>query len=276
MQDWGPAFAASGVHGAVELVASSAPWIAGGCCHACGTCIAWPASAAGTACQGGAYPALPWQGASHGHWTHTAPVIAGARRRTSSASGGREPAAAGKSMHGPAQPARCWPAGLHAQQRLTEQGTWLVSVEVELVVPRSGCGGTLQLRMPSIQARTALRSRCMSAVPVHAKQHTAVNTAAMHGRCCCACMLPTAVIGGGGWPGLLTARAGVAACANAASRHAPAQVHDAVEVTFESPGDEFVTHALEVHADLVQLWWPVGYGSQPLYELTGGCAPAEP
>jgi hypothetical protein len=43
--------------------------------------------------------------------------------------------------------------------------------------------------------------------------------------------------------------------------------------SFEQPGDHFPLLTLRLPYSALQLWWPVGYGQQPLYNLTASLAP---
>ena len=43
--------------------------------------------------------------------------------------------------------------------------------------------------------------------------------------------------------------------------------------SFERPGDHFPLLTLRLPYSALQLWWPVGYGDQPLYNLTASLAP---
>jgi hypothetical protein len=45
------------------------------------------------------------------------------------------------------------------------------------------------------------------------------------------------------------------------------------QLVFEQPGDHFPLLQLELAYSSLQLWWPVGYGGQPLYNLTAALAP---
>lgn len=119
----------------------------------------------------------------------------------------------------------------------------MVSVEAELVVPCSRCGGTLLIEMPQLEVR----------VYGHRLEGSPVAVG---------CSRPERTASGKAWA--LRRR-----CATDATR-VPSQASQRVEVDFASAGTAFLGASLEFNASKVDIWWPAGLGQQPLYHLKGG------